>query len=146
MSDIDGLLEKRGVNYVVLELNPVTFTKHRQRGRRIFIGDGASADLLEHSNIEKAAILAIAVPDHLNALAILRQARSMNSGIFIVTRCRYRDQVEEFYASGADVVVCEELEAGIEMGRYVIEKLGVSQAEVSAIIGEIRAFGSADFF
>ena len=143
---VGRILERHGMEYVVLELNPVTFTRHRRKGRRIFIGDGASADLLGHSNIEKARILAVAVPDHLNAMAILTQARSMNPDIFIITRCRYRDQVENFYDSGADVVVCEELEAGIEMGRYVLEKLGVEHDLVAEIVGEIRAFGSADFF
>lgn len=143
---IGHLLEKKGIPYVVLELNPFTANKVRERDKKIFIGDGASADLLLHSGIERARMLAIAVPDHLNALAILKQARQMNSKIFIVIRSRYRDQVEIFYEAGADVVVCEELEAGIEMGRYVLESLGYVGDEVDDVIRELRAFGSADFF
>ena len=77
---------------------------------------------------------------------ILKQARQMNAKVFIITRSRYRDQVQRFYVAGADVVVCEELEAGIEMGRYVLESLGIVPSEVAGIVDELRAFGSADFF
>jgi K+:H+ antiporter len=143
---IGGLLDQRGIPYVVLELNPATAQRYRTKGRHVYIGDGASSVLLHHSGIERARLLAIAVPDHLNALAILKQARRMNSSIFIVTRSRYRDQVQAFYDAGADVVVCEELEAGIEMGRYILESLGVPLEDVAVIVGELRAFGSADFF
>ncbi len=143
---VGGLLEKKGVEYVVLELNPVTAGRIRSEGRRVFIGDGASSQLLMHSGVTRARMLAIAVPDHINALSIVTQARRMNPSLFIVVRSRYRDQVPRFYNAGADVVVCEELEAGIEMGRYVLETLGVAEDEVDKIIDELRAFGSADFF
>lgn len=143
---IGKLLEKKGVRYVVLELNPFTQSRMRSKGKKILIGDGASADLLNYSGIERARLLAVAVPDHLNAFAILKQARVMNPDIFIVIRSRYRDQVENFYNAGADVVVCEELEAGIEMGRYVLESLGFLVSEVEEVIRDLRAFGSADFF
>ncbi|MFA4874306.1 MAG: cation:proton antiporter [bacterium] len=143
---VGGLLEKHGVDYVVLELNPATADRMRAEGRRVFIGDGASAHLLHHSGIARARMLAIAVPDYLNGLAIVTQARRMNPSLYIVVRSRYRDQVGRFYDAGADVVVCEELEAGIEMGRYVLESLGVAEDEVKTVVDELRAFGSADFF
>lgn len=143
---IGHILEQKGMPYVVLELNPFTRERVKERGKKIFIGDGASADLLMHVRIERARMLAIAVPDHINAFAILKQARELNSDIFIVIRSRYRDHVERFYEAGADVVVCEELEAGIEMGRYILESLGFVGDEVEEVIRELRAFGSADFF
>jgi voltage-gated potassium channel Kch len=70
----------------------------------------------------------------------------MNPGIYIITRSRYRDQVQGLYDAGADIVVCEELEGGIEMGRYILSELGVPGEEISQLFREIRAFGSADFF
>ncbi len=143
---IGTVLDRHRIPYVVVELNPVTAQRMRAEGRCVFIGDGASASLLHHSGVQRARMLAIAVPDHLNALAILKQARQMNSSLLIVARSRYRDTVQTFYEAGADVVVCEELEAGIEMGRYVLESLGVEKGEVRSLVDEIREFGSADFF
>lgn len=140
------LLERLGARYVVLELNPANAERVRQSVRHVYIGDGASAALLNHSGIDKARLMAIAVPDHLNAMAIIKQARNMNPDIYIVTRSRYRNQVEDLYSAGADVVISEELEGGIEMGRYILERLGVKKDEVAKVFEEIRSFGSADFF
>jgi len=143
---IGHLLEKSDIRYVVLELNPQTARRLRTLQRQVYIGDGASAELLSHSGIEHAKLLAIAVPDYLNSLAIIRQARRLNPRISIVTRSRYRDQVESLYEAGADVVICEELEGGVEMGRYVLLELGIPEDSVSRFVSEVRAFGSADFF
>ncbi|MFH0799095.1 MAG: cation:proton antiporter [Pseudomonadota bacterium] len=143
---VGKLLSCRGIPYVVLELNPVTADRVSKGGGRAYVGDGASGSLLHHSGVGSAKLLAVAVPDHLNAAAIIAQARRMNEEIYIITRSRYRDQVQLLYDAGADVVVCEELEGGIEMGRYILEELSVPRDEISGIFKEIRAFGSADFF
>lgn len=143
---VGKILERHAIPYVVLELNPETVERVRRGGGRIYVGDGASSALLHHSGIEQARLLAIAVPDQLNALAIVHQARRMNPKIPIITRSRYRDQCPALYDAGADIVVCEELEGGIEMGRYILLELGVGDEEASEVFKEIRAFGSADFF
>jgi CPA2 family monovalent cation:H+ antiporter-2 len=143
---VGTLLERRKIPFVVLELNPETAIKLRAKDKHAFIGDGASSELLMHSGIESARLLAIAVPDFLNGLAIITQARALNPNITIIARSRYRSQVGEFYDAGADIVICEELEGGIEMGRYILLQLGVAEAEAERFVEDIREFGSADFF
>lgn len=143
---VGKLLERQEIKYVVLEINPGTVRREQREGRRIYLGDGTSTALLHHSRIEKARLLAIAIPDYMNSISIIKQARRMNPDIYVIARSRYRDQCQDLYGAGADVVVCEELEAGIEMGRYVLLELGVDENTVRGIFKEIRAFGSADFF
>lgn len=139
---IAELLSRHKIPYIVLELNPATAKKVIKRGGRAYIGDGASAELLSHSGIEMASLLAIAVPDHLNAIAIIKQARQMNDSLYIITRSRWRDQVQKLYDAGADVVICEELEGGIEMGRHILDKLGVPQEEAKGLFKEMRSLGN----
>jgi CPA2 family monovalent cation:H+ antiporter-2 len=143
---VGSILERRGIPFVVLELNPETTQKLKAKDRQAFLGDGASAELLMHSGIDKARLLAIAVPDYINGLAIIAQARALNPKITIIARSRYRNQVSNFYDAGADIVICEELEGGIEMGRYVLLQLGVLEDEACRFVDELREFGSADFF
>lgn len=143
---IGKLMDRHSIKYVILEMNPATVARERQHGRTIYLGDGASSALLNHSKIERARLLAIAVPDYMNAVAITSRAREMNPSIFIIARGRYRDQCPRLYDAGADIVICEELEAGIEMGRYVLSQLGMFKDDVRKIVDEIRSFGSADFF
>lgn len=143
---VGDILKRHGIDYVVIELNPETTQKIKKQGINAYVGDGASSALLHHIKVDKAKLLAIAVPDQLNALAIVAQARKLNEKIFIVARSRYRNQVQSLYDAGADVVICEELEGGIEMGRYILSELKVDEAEIERTFKEIRAFGSADFF
>lgn len=140
------ILKKHQVPFLVLELNPETIEKVRQGARNAFYGDGASEEILFHSGIDHARLLAITVPDFLNAAAIIQQARKVNPKIKIITRAKYRNQVEKLYAVGADIVVSEELEGGLEMGRYALKLLDVSKKEVDELLAQCRAFGSADFF
>ena len=143
---IGHMLEKSGISYIIVELNPVTAKRLIKSKRNVRIGDGSNAVLLLNSRIEKARLLAIAVPDYINAIAIVRQARRLNHQIIIVARSRYRSQVNDLYGAGADIVICEELEGGIEMGRHVLLQLGVIEESVNQFVSEIKSFGSADFF
>ncbi len=140
------LLDKYRIPYVILELNPETVERTREKEKNIFFGDGASEEILYRSGIEKAKMLAITVPDYFNNVTTIRQARRLNPEITIIARAKYKGEVESLYDAGADVVVSEELEGGIEMGRYALLKMGVASGEVNAYIDKIREFGSADFF
>ncbi len=141
-----NILKEYKISYIILELNPETIAKIRQKNVPVFFGDGASEEILYRCGIERAQLLAITVPDYLNSAAIIQQARKLNSNIKIITRSKYRNEVEKLYAAGADVVISEELEGGIEMGRYALNAVGIPEDEVDDYIHKVREFGSADFF
>ncbi|MDX1386433.1 MAG: cation:proton antiporter [bacterium] len=140
------LLAQHEIPYMVLELNPETIKRVRETDRQAFYGDGASEEILYESGLERARLLAITVPDFLNAAAIIQQARRVNPNIQIITRAKYRNQVDKLYHAGADVVISEELEGGLEMGRYALKLLGVEKETVDGFLHKVRDFGSADFF
>jgi len=140
------LLDRYKIPHVILELNPETIEKIRATNENIYFGDGASEEILFKSGIEKAKLLAITIPDFLNNITSIRQARRLNENIKIITRSKYRNEVAALYDAGADVVISQELEGGIEMGRHALQELGVPSDEVATYIRKIREFGSADFF
>jgi CPA2 family monovalent cation:H+ antiporter-2 len=147
-SSVGHILKQAEKEYIVLELNPSTVRKLRVKddARPVYLGDGASAEILYKSGIERASVLAVTAPDYMNSVAIIKQARIMNSKIKIITRAKFRNQVEDLYSAGADIVISEELEAGIEMGRYILLHMGFEEGLIEQYIQTIRAFGSADFF
>lgn len=145
-SSVGHILEQVGREYIVLELNPATVRRLKEGNRRVYLGDGASAEILYKSGVERASILAVTAPDYMNSMAIIKQARNMNPGLKIITRAKFRNQVEDLYAAGADIVISEELEAGIEMGRYILLHMGIDESTIEQYSQTIRAFGSADFF
>ncbi|MDO8643438.1 MAG: cation:proton antiporter [bacterium] len=145
-SALGHLLDQYKIPHVILELNPETIQKVRETNKNIYFGDGTSEEILYKSGIEKAKMLAITVPDFLNNLSSIRQARRLNKKITIITRSKYRNEVPALYEAGADIVISQELEGGIEMGRYALKELGIIPEEVDAYVRKIREFGSADFF
>jgi len=140
------ILKEHQVPYLVLELNPETIEHLQRQDENVFFGDGASEEILYHSGIERARLLAITVPDYLNNAAIIYHARKINPTIRIITRAKYRNEVEKLYAAGADVVISEELEGGLEMGKFALREVGIADEELDATIAKVREFGSADFF
>jgi CPA2 family monovalent cation:H+ antiporter-2 len=145
-SAIAHLLDQHQISYVILELNSETIQRIRALQKNIFFGDGTSEEILFKSGIERARLLVITIPDFFNNVASVKQARRLNPEVAIITRAKYRSEVASLYDAGADIVVSEELEGGIEMGRYALEKLGVPPEEADSYIRKIREFGSADFF
>lgn len=145
-SSVGHILEQAGREYLVLELNPSTVSKLRQKEKPVYLGDGASAEILYKSGIERASVLAITAPDYMNSMAIIKQARNLNKDIKIITRAKFRNQVKDLYSAGADIVISEELEAGLEMSRYILLNMKVDETAIDQYIQTVRAFGSADFF
>ncbi len=141
-----SLLKKHHRPYIVLELNPKTIQKIRKKEILALYGDGTSEEILYSSRIEDAKLLAITVPDFLDNIAIIKQARALNPDIQIITRAKYKSDVECLYEAGADVVISEELEGGIEMGRYGLKMAGFPAEEIDDLVKHIREYGSADFF
>jgi len=139
-------LEEIAVPYIILELNPLTAKRIQKANKPVLIGDGANVALLELADIQHAKAIAITAPDHVNIVSIIQRAKKLNPDIMVITRSRYRDQAEGLYAEGANVVISEELESGIEMGRYLLDFFGMSKEETKKKIEKIRDFGSADFF
>ena len=140
------MLQQHRIRTIVLELNPDTIRRVQKGGGAVYFGDGTSEEILYKSAIERAKMLAITSPDFLNNAAIIRQAKRLNPAITIITRAKNRSDVEPLYEAGAQIVISEELEGGIEMGRYALKELGVPPEEAEAFVKKIRDFGSADFF
>jgi monovalent cation:H+ antiporter-2, CPA2 family len=141
-----SIMDRRNMDYLIVELNPKTIVDLTHRNIPTVYGDGASPEILYHCNIEEAKCLAIVVPDHFDILKIIEHAKKLNPKVFIITRTRFRRYITQLYEAGADVVISEELEGGIEMGRALLNHLELPEDDVQHLINEIRAFGSSDFF
>jgi CPA2 family monovalent cation:H+ antiporter-2 len=132
-------LERRGVPYLVIEINAGIVRDIREQGARAIYGDAGRVNVLEHANVQHAQALAITVPDMVAASAATRLARSLNSGIAIITRTGGAGEMFTLKSDGASEVVQPEFEAGLEFTRYVLRRLGVSARELEIVTSRRRA-------
>jgi len=136
---LGAALTRRGLRFIVVELNPAIVRDLRGRGIQAYYGDAASDAVLLRAGVDRARTIAITTSDLVAARSTVAHARRINPGIDVVTRAKARDEVDLLRGVGADEVVQPEFEAGLEFIRHVLRRQGVSNAETSALLARRRA-------
>lgn len=130
-----------GIRYVILEMNPDTVRRERDRGEPILYGDASQAAVLEHINVHKARILSVVISDPAAIGRIVATARALNPGLHIVVRTRFVSEIDVLMHMGAQEVVAEEYETSVEMFIRVLSTYLVPKGDIEHFVREIRAEG-----
>jgi Trk K+ transport system NAD-binding subunit len=115
------LLIKRGVEYLVIELNPETCQRALAREIHIIQGSASDPEILRRAQIERASMVALMVPNDEVVLAAIPQVRRLNCSAHIIARCSFTSSGMEAIKRGAnqslvaEQVIARELE-GITEG------------------------------
>ena len=115
--EVVNLLEARGVPFIVVELNPLTVQRTAKAGLNIVQGDIATEPVLRAAGVDRAVLLALAIPDDAAVLRTIDLARRLNPAVRILARCRRVSTALEATRRGADDVVSEEQIIGAEFAR-----------------------------
>lgn len=127
------------IPYRIIDMNPDTVAKEREKGEPIFFGDATSPEILTHAGIETARILVIVINDSLSTRAVTSLARQMNRNLFIIVRTRFTTEATTLLELGADEVIPEEFETSVEIFTRVLKKYLISQRTIDRFVQEIRA-------
>ncbi|PKN31243.1 MAG: potassium transporter KefB, partial [Deltaproteobacteria bacterium HGW-Deltaproteobacteria-20] len=130
-----------GIRYVILEMNPDTVRRERDKGEPILFGDASQTAVLEHINVSKARILAVVISDPAAIGRIVATARTQNPALHIVVRTRFVSEIEPLLQLGAQEVVAEEYETSVEMFIRVLSTYLVPRGDIERFVREIRAEG-----
>ena len=130
-----------GIRYVILEMNPDTVRRERDKGEPILYGDASQAAVLEHINVHKARILSVVISDPAAIGRIVATARALNPGLHIVVRTRFVSEIDVLMHMGAQEVVAEEYETSVEMFIRVLSTYLVPKGDIERFVREIRAEG-----
>jgi CPA2 family monovalent cation:H+ antiporter-2 len=136
---LGAALERRRIEYVVIDVNAATVRDLRARGVTAIYGDASRRAVLDHAGVARARAIAVAVPDLVVASAATRIARELNPGIDIVARASVRSEVAMLREDGATEVVQPEFEAGQEFTRFVLRRMGISARELEMASSRRRA-------
>ncbi len=135
-------LDEAGIPLIVLEVNAERVRLAQEVGAPVYYGDVTSEEALHHAAIERASALVLLINDPDGLRRGISTARRLAPGIFIVARSQYVAEHEALVGRGADLVVYEELEAGLEVTSRVLSRFGVDTDEVQGFVD--RAINSAD--
>jgi len=135
------VLKNLHIQHIVIETNPFTVKSEGKKGQHIFFGDASKPEVLEHSQIDKARGIVIAISDAASSRRVAALARQMNPSIHIIVRTRYLLEVEPLLKLGVNEVIPEEFETSIEILSRVLRNYMVPLAEIEHCISEVRSDG-----
>ncbi len=133
------VLKTNGVPFVALELDPNLVREARRAGHPVRYGDANSEELLRRAGVDRARILAVTLPDHVMERAVIRRARRLNPELHILARGRRGLEDEELYRDGADEVIHETFEVGIEFLARILRRLNFPKQSVERQLGRLRS-------
>jgi CPA2 family monovalent cation:H+ antiporter-2 len=133
------VLQDRGIPFVVLEMNPASVEEMREQGVRVLYGDASRTHILEAAGIEEAKVCVVVINEPSVAPLIIQRARYLNPTLQIIARTRYLAAIEDLQASGADIVVPEEMETTVRIFSQVLGAYMIPPEEVERQVQMIRA-------
>lgn len=114
-SHIVDLLRGRGEALTVIEDQKDIAAEAEKTGATVIVGNAAQQNVLRQAQIDTAGTLLIAIPEGVEAGAIVRRARAINPRLLIVARAHSDEEVADLARRGADHVVIAEREAAARM-------------------------------
>jgi CPA2 family monovalent cation:H+ antiporter-2 len=137
------VLRDSGVPFVILTLSPTGATDAKRDGLRVILGDYSKRFLLAMAAVDKAKMLVI--PDDTPDMAkrVIAVARGINPTLHIVVRTQSERDVDSLIADGADEILVDELEIGVQLFTRVLTAYQVNPGEIEDHVATVRTGGYA---
>lgn len=128
---VNRLVRASGFKTIVLDNDMQAVQLMRRFGVKSFLGDPTRPELLKAAGIAKAHVLVVALDDPENTVKMVAYVRRAYPDLHIIARAYDRNHVFELYKAGADDIVREMFDSSLRAGRYVLEKIGLSEYEAA---------------
>lgn len=132
------LLQAQGLPFVALELDQHRLERCRDAGLPVIFGDAAHPVVLEAAGLERARLLLVTTAAAETTRAVVTHARAARPDLPVVARAETEEALHDLAALGVDEVVMPQLEAGLEMARQGLERLGLDEATAAALLAGER--------
>lgn len=132
------LLESQDLPYVALDTNADLVSDWRKRGAPVYFGDASGREVLQTVGAEKCSAIVITLDDQRPATQVIEQIRDSWPNLTLCARARNRAHGKQLADLGAQVVVPETLESGLQLAGQVVHAMGTPMVVVNRLIERIR--------
>lgn len=129
------------IPHVIIEVNPDTVRRERDKGEIIYYGDASQEEVLSEANVQQALVLVVTIPSPGDARRIILNARKLNPHVHLIMRTRFITDMEEMFKLGADEVIPEEFETSVEIFTRVLAKYLIPHDKIEKLVAEVRSDG-----
>jgi CPA2 family monovalent cation:H+ antiporter-2 len=140
-STLAGVLERRKLSYLVIDLDPQVISRLHSEGVPCIYGDAANPEILAHAQLDKARVLICTFRDFIAVELTTRNALRINPRLDIVARVPRDADAELLKGIGVSELVRPEFEASLEITRHTLHRFGVTGPEIQHILSGLRREG-----
>ncbi|MBI1398803.1 cation:proton antiporter [Hyphomonas sp.] len=135
---IARLLAEEEAAILALDREPDKIRMAREAGIHAYVADAARPEFLRAAGIHTASMLIVTVDDAARAEQMVRAALELRPDLTILARAHDGDHMVRLSSAGADYVVPEAIESGLQMVRIALEVFGYDTETVRARIAQAR--------
>jgi len=132
------VLRGQGVPFIALEQDANVVAQWRARGEPVFYGNAARPELLHKLHVDRASVVVITMDHPASTLHAVKAIREACPQLPIVARSRDEKHAQELSRLGANQVIPETLETGLQLSAAVLHSLGVPELAISQVIERER--------
>jgi monovalent cation:H+ antiporter-2, CPA2 family len=110
----------------------------RRHGRPVYFGDASRAELLNAAGVERARAALITLDQPEAAERVVAALRRNHPDLRIIARSRDAAHARRLEAAGADAVILEALEPGLQMGAAVLRVAGTPASAIDRTLDALR--------
>ena len=134
-------------NYAVIVIDQSEKTVQELRNNQIpyLYGNAASLHVLEAAGVDRAASMAIALPDPMSTRLCLKRSLEFSPNLDVIVIADRDKDIELLYQLGAKEVVQPEFEASLELSNHVLTKMGLGGDKIQQEMQKIRQSQYSDF-
>ena len=137
------VLRDSGVPFVILTLSPTGANEAQREGFKVILGDYSRRFLLDVAGVDNAKMLVVADDTPEVTRRVVAIARTLNPTMQIVVRTRAAEDVDTLLNEGADQVLVDEIEVGVQLFSRVLAEYRVPLGEIDDHVATVRAGGYA---
>ena len=132
------VLEKRGFEYIAIDLDPFRVRDARQAGDPVVYGDASHPEVLHALGLEHASVVVVSFDGADTALRIVRAVRRLRGDVPVLVRTEDDSHLDALQAAGATEIVPEIFETSLSLVSHVLLFLKVPARDVLETTEDIR--------
>ena len=137
--NVARFLEREGIAYLALDLDPARIRQAQVAGERVKFGDATRLGILQAAGLEKARMMVLSLDSPGASLKVLQHVRERTPQLPVLVRTRDDSRLEDFERAGATAIVPEILEASLMLASHTLALLEVPLSRVFRYVREVRA-------
>jgi len=135
---VAGLLQSQGISFVVIETNAALVADMRRKGWPVYLGDASRSEMLQRLGLAGARAVVLTLDQTAAALNTVRAMLREAPHVPIIARARDEAHAALLRQAGAEVVVPETLESGLQIAARALELGGVEEEATAAALDSCR--------